>query len=322
MSQIRTGVVGVGHLGYHHARVYAGLENVDLVGVVDVDRVRAEKAGEDFNASVCGSVGELVARGVGAVSVAVPTTAHHGVVMDLLAAGVAVLVEKPIAATVAEAREMVDAARVAGRVLQVGHIERFNGAVLALTGVVRSPRFIECHRLSPYPSRGDDVSVIYDLMIHDLDLVLALVGTRVVQVDAVGVPVFSQYEDIANARIRFESGCVANLTCSRISVERMRKIRVFEQDAYLSTDYSEQEVLVYRKKPGRVAPGRSPMELVTVESLPVERDEPLKRELESFVECVRSGRRPVVSGEDGLAALELAQQVVDTARATRVRGSG
>lgn len=298
------------------------MENVDLVGVVDVDRVRAEKAGEDFNASVCGSVGELVARGVGAVSVAVPTTAHHGVVMDLLAAGVAVLVEKPIAATVAEAREMVDAARVAGRVLQVGHIERFNGAVLALTGVVRSPRFIECHRLSPYPSRGDDVSVIYDLMIHDLDLVLALVGTRVVQVDAVGVPVFSQYEDIANARIRFESGCVANLTCSRISVERMRKIRVFEQDAYLSTDYSEQEVLVYRKKPGRVAPGRSPMELVTVESLPVERDEPLKRELESFVECVRSGRRPVVSGEDGLAALELAQQVVDTARATRVRGSG
>jgi len=317
MSQIRTGVVGVGHLGYHHARHYALLENVELAGVVDIDRGRAEKAGEDFQVRVCGSVGELVERGVAAVSVAVPTTEHHGVVMELLAAGVDVLVEKPISATVAEAREMVDAARVGGRMLQVGHIERFNGAILALTGVVRSPRFIECHRLSPYPSRGDDVSVVYDLMIHDLDLVLALVGTRAVQVDAVGVPVFSQYEDIANARIRFESGCVANLTCSRISVERMRKIRVFEQDAYLSTDYSEQEVLVYRKKPGRVEPGRSPMELVTVESLPVEREEPLKRELESFVECVRNGRRPVVSGEDGLAALELAQQVVD-----RIRGSG
>jgi predicted dehydrogenase len=234
--------------------------------------------------------------------------------MELLEAGVDVLVEKPIAATVEEAREMVDAATGAGRVLQVGHIERFNGAVLALMGFVRSPLFIECHRLSPYPNRGDDVSVVHDLMIHDLDLVLALVGTRVVQVDAVGVPVFSQYEDIANARIRFESGCVANLTCSRISVERMRKIRVFERDAYLSTDYSEQEVLVYRKKPGRVEPGRSPMELVTVESLPVERDEPLKRELQSFVDCVRNGRRPVVSGEDGLAALELAQRVVDTIR--------
>ena len=317
MSQIRIGVVGVGHLGYHHARTYAGLENVELVGVVDVDRARAEKAGSDFNVGVCGSIGELVARGVGAVSVAVPTTQHHGVVMELLELGVDVLVEKPISATVAEGREMVDAARAAGRVLQVGHIERFNGAILALTGVVRLPRFIECHRLSPYPSRGDDVSVVYDLMIHDLDLVLALVGTRAVQVDAVGVPVFSRYEDIANARIRFESGCVANLTCSRISVERMRKIRVFEQDAYLSTDYSEQEVLVYRKKPGRVEPGHSPMELVTVESLPVEREEPLKRVLESFVDCVRNGRRPVVSGEDGLAALELAQQVVD-----RIRGSG
>jgi len=321
MSQIRIGVVGVGHLGYHHARTYAGLENVELVGVVDVDRARAEKAGSDFNVGVCGSIGELVARGVGAVSVAVPTTQHHGVVMELLELGVDVLVEKPISATVAEAREMVDGARGAGRVLQVGHIERFNGAVMALMRFVKLPRFIECHRLSPYPSRGDDVSVVHDLMIHDLDLVLALVGTRAVQVDAVGVPVFSQYEDIANARIRFESGCVANLTCSRISVERMRKIRVFEQDAYLSTDYSEQEVLVYRKKPGRLEAGRSPMELVTVESLPVKRDEPLKRELESFVDCVRNGRRPVVSGEDGLAALELAQQVVDTARATRVRGS-
>ncbi|MCX5772489.1 MAG: Gfo/Idh/MocA family oxidoreductase [Candidatus Hydrogenedentes bacterium] len=322
MSLLKTGVVGVGHLGYHHARTYAGLEHVELAGVVDVDRGRAEKAGEDFGAAVCGSIGELVKLGVDAVSVAVPTTQHYGVVLELLKAGVDVLVEKPISATVGEGREMVAAARGLGRVLQVGHIERFNGAVMALMRFVKLPRFIECHRLSPYPSRGDDVSVVHDLMIHDLDLVLALVGTRAVQVDAVGVPVFSQYEDIANARIRFESGCVANLTCSRISVDRMRKIRVFEQDAYLSTDYSEQEVLVYRKKPGRVEPGRSPMELVTVESLPVEREEPLKRELESFVDCVRNGCRPVVSGEDGLAALELAQQVVDTARATRVRGSG
>ena len=317
MSQIKAGVVGVGHLGYHHARNYASLEGVELAGVVDIDPAHAEKAGADFRARVCGSVRELVDQGVEVVSVAVPTTQHHAVVMDLLEAGVDVLVEKPIAATVAEARSMVEKACRGSRVLQVGHIERFNGAVLALAKVVRSPRFIECHRLSPYPSRGDDVSVVHDLMIHDLDLALALVGSPVVQVDAVGVPVFSKYEDIANARIRFESGCVANLTCSRISMERMRKIRVFEQDAYLSTDYSEQEVLVYRKKPGRVEPGHSPMELVTVESLPVERDEPLKRELQSFVDCVRNGRRPVVSGEDGLAALELAQRVINA-----IRGSG
>jgi predicted dehydrogenase len=264
----------------------------------------------------------LVDRGVKVVSVAVPTTHHYRVVMDLLAAGVDVLVEKPIAVTVDEAREMVGAARDAGRVLQVGHIERFNGAVQALAKVVKSPKFIECHRLSPYPSRGDDVSVVHDLMIHDLDLALALVRSPAVQVDAVGVPVFSKYEDIANARVRFESGCVANLTCSRISVERMRKIRIFEQDAYLSTDYSEQEVLVYRKKPGQVEPGHSPMELVTIESLPVERDEPLKRELQSFVDCVQNGRRPVVSGEDGLAALELAQRVIDAARAAHIGESG
>lgn len=317
MSEIRAGVVGVGHLGYHHARNYAGLDGVKLTGVVDVDAGRAWKAAEDFGSEVFGSVGELVKAGVDAVSVAVPTTQHHAVALVLLDAGVNVLVEKPIAGAAGEARELVAAAKRSGRLLQVGHIERFNGAVQALAGVVKSPRFIECHRLSPYPNRGDDVSVVHDLMIHDLDLVLALTRSPAVQVDAVGVPVFSRYEDIANARIRFASGCVANLTCSRISVERMRKIRVFETDAYLSTDYSEQEVLVYRKKRGPLPAGRSPMELVTVESLPVERDEPLRRELQGFVDCVRECRRPLVSGEDGLAALELAEQVVATIREQR-----
>jgi len=317
MSEIRAGVVGVGHLGYHHARNYAGLEGVKLAGVVDLDQRRAWKAAEDFDAPVYENIEELVGAGVDAVSVAAPTTQHHVLAMSLLEAGVNVLVEKPIAGALAEARAMVDAAKHSGAVLQVGHIERFNGAVQALTGVVNSPRFIECHRLSPYPNRGDDVSVVHDLMIHDLDLVLALTGGCAVQVDAVGVPVFSKFEDIANARIRFESGCVANLTCSRISVERMRKIRVFETDAYLSTDYSEQEVLVYRKKPGTVPAGHSPMELVTVESLPVERDEPLRRELQAFVACIRDGRHPVVSGEDGLAALELAERVIAAIRGQR-----
>lgn len=317
MSQVRAGVVGVGHLGYHHARNYAALEGVTLAGVVDIDDGRAAKAAGDFNVPAYGALRDLLAQNVNAVSVAVPTIHHYPVVMELLDAGVNVLVEKPITVTPDEAREMVAAATRTGCLLQVGHIERFNGAVLALTGVVRKPLFIECHRLSPFPSRGDDVSVVHDLMIHDIDLVLALVGANVVQVDAVGVPVFSRFEDIANARIKFATGCVANLTCSRISVERMRKIRIFEQDAYLSTDYSEQEVLVYRKKSGPLPEGKSPMDLVTVESLPVQRDEPLKRELQAFVDCVREGRRPLVSGEDGLAALELAQQIIDTIREQR-----
>jgi len=314
MEPVRVGVVGVGHLGYHHARNYAGLEGVVLAGVADTDAGRAAKAADDFDTVSYGSVAELTAAGVDAVSVAVPTTAHHAVAVELLAAGVDVLVEKPIASSPAEAREMVAAARDQGRVLQVGHVERFNGAVQALMGAVENPRFIECHRLSPYPSRGDDVSVVLDLMIHDLDIVLALAGAEVSSVDAVGVPVFSAYEDIANVRLRFASGCVANLTSSRISMERMRKIRVFSNDAYLSTNYTEQEVLVYRKKPGPPPPDVPPMQWITIDSLAVDRQEPLKRELQSFVDCVRERRRPEVSGEDGLAALELAQRIIDAAR--------
>ena len=314
MTPVRAGVVGVGHLGYHHARNYAALDDVTLAGVVDTDPARAAKAAEDFNTASYSSIRELVRAGVDAVSVAVPTTAHHAVAMELLAAGVDVLVEKPIASTSGEALEMVQAAAGHGRLLQVGHIERFNGAVMMLMGAVEAPRFIECHRLSPYPSRGDDVSVVLDLMIHDLDIVLALAGSEVTTVDAVGVPVFSPYEDIANARLRFASGCVANLTSSRISVERMRKIRVFSGDAYLSTNYTEQEVLVYRKKPGPVPPDVPPMQWITIDSLPVDREEPLKRELGSFVGCVRERRRPLVSGEDGLAALELAQDIIGAIR--------
>lgn len=310
MVPIRAGVVGVGHLGYHHARNYAALEGITLVGVVDTDEAKARKAAADFSVPWYRTVAELVAAGVDAVSVVVPTTWHRDVAMELIEAGVDILVEKPIAADSAEAREMVDTAKVKGRILQVGHIERFNGAVMALAGVVREPKFIECHRLSPYPNRGHDVSVVLDLMIHDLDIVLALVGGRVVAVDAVGVPAFSPREDIANARLRFDSGCVANLTCSRISVEKMRKIRIFERDAYLSTDYSEQAVLVYRKKPGPMPEGVSPMQWITIDPLPVVRDEPLKLELASFAQSVCERRRPVVSGEDGLAALELAERVI------------
>jgi len=196
----------------------------------------------------------------------------------------------------------------------VGHIERFNGAVLAFSQAIQAPRFIECHRLSPFPGRGTDVSVVLDLMIHDLDIILAMEQSEVVSLDAVGVPVFSESEDIANVRIRFASGCVANLTCSRVSLDRMRKIRIFEENAYLSTDYSAQEVLVYRKKSGPIPVGENPMEHITMEPLPVEKDEPLKLELRSFVDCVREGKPPIVRGEDGIKALRLAQDIMDFIR--------
>lgn len=317
MNPIRVGVAGVGHLGYHHARNYASLEDVTLVGVVDLDPERGRKAAEDFHVPWFKTLDEILAAGVDAVSVSVPTSAHFETATQLLNAGVDVLVEKPLAATTQEAEQMVALAEQRERILQVGHIERFNGAVIALFDAIKHPRFIECHRLSPYPNRGQDVSVVLDLMIHDLEIVLALDRSELVSMDAVGVSVFSEQEDIANVRLRFASGCVANLTCSRISLERMRKIRIFEQDAYLSTDYSDQEVLVYRKKPVRPEVVQNPMELITVDPLPVHREEPLRRELQSFVACVRDRTRPVVSGADGLAALRLAEDIVTFIREHR-----
>lgn len=314
MTPIRTGVIGAGHLGYHHARLYAALPESELAGVVDVDEAQRARAAGDFTVLACSEVDCLLEAGVEAVSVATPTPTHHDIVIRLLQAGVHVLVEKPMALTVAEAETMAAVARAHHCVLQVGHIERFNGAVTALFEALKRPRFIECHRLSPYPMRSTDVSVVLDLMIHDLDIVLALDGTEVVSVDAAGVPVFSRHEDIANARIRFASGCVANLTSSRVSIEPMRKIRIFEENAYVSTDYSDQEVLIYRKDPGPLPEGANPMESIRVEALSVQREEPLRRELASFLACVRNRERPVVAGEDGIRALRLAEQIVDDIR--------
>ena len=310
MEVIRAGVVGIGHLGYHHARLYSTMHGVDLVGVADLDEDRAGEVAAEFETRVFPTVSALLDYGVDAVSVAVPTLSHCDVATEVLRAGADALVEKPIASTVEEARAMNEIATESGRLLQVGHVERFNGAVLALTRHITKPLFVECHRLSPFPGRGDDVSVVLDLMIHDLDVVLALTKAKVTSLDAVGVPVFSTQEDIANVRLHFDSGCVANLTASRISVDSMRKIRIFEENAYVSTDYSEQEVIVYHKKPGEIPEGLSPMEWITIEPLEVSREEPLRLELTSFIECVRERRTPVVSGEDGLRALELAFEIL------------
>ncbi len=314
MASIRAGVIGVGHLGYHHARHYAAMPHADLIGIVDTDPDKAAKAAQDFNTRAYPDAAALIADGVEAVSVATPTTTHFEIALQFIEAGVHVLVEKPVAATVAEAERLTAAAARRGVTLQVGHIERFNGAVMAVFDHFHEPRFIECHRLSPFPMRGADVSVVLDLMIHDLDIVLAMDASEVLSLDAAGVPVFSQSEDIANVRLRFASGCVANLTSSRVSVDRMRKIRIFAENAYVSTDYSAQEVLVYRKKPGPLPPDGNPMEHIIIEPLPVLKDEPLKLELGAFIACVREGGRPVVSGEDGVRAMRLAQQVMDFIR--------
>lgn len=320
MPDIRVGVIGAGHLGYHHARIYKSLPGVKLVGVADSRLERRNLAAADFQVDVFESAEALLSKGLDAVSVVTPTITHEEVTLQCLRAGVHVLVEKPIAPNVESAERMTAAAEEHQRLLQVGHIERFNGAVMALEKALRRPRFIECHRLSPFPGRGVDVSVVLDLMIHDLDVVLAITKSEVVSIDAVGVPVFSESEDIANVRLRFASGCVANLTSSRVSLEKMRKIRIFEDNAYVSTDYSAQEVLVYRKKPGAIPAGSNPMEHISIDPLDVCKDEPLKLELAAFIECVQENRRPLISGEEALRALRLARQIEDNIKAQPAHG--
>jgi predicted dehydrogenase len=301
---LRVAVVGVGHLGRHHARVLASLDSVSLVGVVDDHAGRAAEVAAANNTQVFASVADLIGR-VDAVSVAVPTEAHASVALPLMAAGIHVLVEKPMTRSVVEADQMLQAARAAGVVLAVGHIEHFNPAVLAARPHIHEPRFIEVHRLGTFPERSLDIDVVFDLMIHDLGLVLELVGSEVVGIEAVGVPVLTPRVDIANARLTFANGCIANLTASRISREQIRKIRFFQPSTYLSIDYKAQEVEAWR-----LVPQDGAMPRIDGGKLDVLRDEPLKRELEDFVSAVRDKRAAGVTGEQGRAALVLANDIV------------
>jgi predicted dehydrogenase len=305
VKPLRVGVIGVGHLGRHHARLYAGLPQATLVGVADTDAERARLIGERHQVPGYAESAILLGQ-VDAVSVAVPTSAHHAVVTACLEAGVHVLVEKPIAVTVAEGRELVELARRRQRLLQIGHVERFNPAIRAVRPYVGRPGFIECHRLSPFGERGTDVDVVLDLMIHDLDMVLSFQPGPVEEVRAAGVPVLTPKIDIANARISFGSGCVANLTASRVSMTRMRRLRLFQRDAYISVDYQTRQGAICR----RVADsgGRPTIE---VEEVRGGDEEPLKLELETFLHAIANKTRPLVSGEDGVAALDLAYQVLD-----------
>jgi predicted dehydrogenase len=298
MKKLRVGVVGVGHIGGNHARIYAELPQAEFIAIFDIDPVRAAEIAAKYKAKAARSLEEFAGM-VDAASVATPTSAHFSVARDLLMRGKHLLIEKPITENSVDARELAQLAAGKRLVLQVGHVERFNPVLRALEQRLTHPRFIEAHRLSPYSNRSTEIGVVLDLMIHDLEIILHLVNSTVENIDAVGVPVLSRGEDIANARLRFASGCIANITSSRISPERMRKIRVFQEDAYLSLDYQEQSGEIYRRVNGHIA--REPVA--------IEKEEPLRRQLASFVNCALTGGEPKVSGSHAAAALELAIEI-------------
>jgi predicted dehydrogenase len=310
MREVRLAVVGVGHLGRHHARVASSLAGLRVVGVHDHHPGRAEEIAREFSLRVLSNF-EQIAEEAEAVVVATPTVTHAEIAGFFLDRGLHVLVEKPIAADLAHAEDLVQRARRAGRVLQVGHVERYNPAIEAALTLVAAPRFIEVHRLGVFTLRSLDVDVVLDLMIHDLQIVSALVGRPVREVRAAGVPVLTPKLDIANARLAFEGGCVANLTASRVSAEKVRKCRVFAPSIYVSVDMQAQSVSAFRLRRESGRPEILPVPVA------VSREEPLSRELADFRRAVAEGSRPLVSGEDGRDALALAERVLEAVETHR-----
>ena len=300
---LRVAVIGVGHLGRHHARILSTLPGARLVAVVDTNRGRAEEIARTVNTQAIFDARDLAGQ-VDAVTIAVPTELHRDIAMPFLEAAIPVLVEKPMARSVAEADELIGAAAKTGVALAVGQTERFNPAVEAARPLLSDPRFIEVHRLGTFPDRSLDIDVVFDLMIHDLDVVLSLVNAEVASIEAVGVPVLTGRVDIANVRLRFANGCIANLTASRISRDRVRKIRFFQPAAYLSIDYAAQKIELWR-----LVKGAGPMPSIEGGEVAVANEEPLKRELADFVEAVVSKRTPLVDGHQGRRALELAARI-------------
>ena len=306
---IRVAVIGAGEFGRNHVRVWREIEGAELAGIVDTDAERARKVAAEFGARVIRDVDALLQEHVDAVSLAVPTKDHARVGCHLLEAGFDLLVEKPMAASLREADEMIASAARAGRILQIGHVERFNPAVTAVQPIVSHPMFFEVHRLGVFSPRSLDVDVVYDVMIHDLDILLALVNAPVVDLKAVGIPVITGKVDIAHARIEFSTGAVANLTASRVSTERVRKMRFFQHQEYISLDFTRQDALRVRVQPGSARPRNALPEIdfAKLETTPVE---PLRAELAAFAESVRTRKAPLVDGAAGRRALELAGKVM------------
>lgn len=304
---VRTAVIGVGYLGRFHAQKYRESPQSKLVAVADAHAETAQRVAAELGVENVTDYRELFGR-VDAVSIAVPTPLHHEVAAAFLEHGAHVLLEKPITTTIEQARSLIDIAKRRNRVLQVGHLERFNPAIVAASKILKTPRFIESHRIAPFKQRGTDVSVVLDLMIHDIDLIQELVGQSIEHIDAVGSKVFSGDIDIANARIRFAGGCVANTTASRISLKQERKIRVFQDDAYLSIDLQQKILTVIRKKDA--GPVESPAQ-VAIEEQSFDQGDALRSEIEAFLNSVQNGTPPIVTGEDGLRALDTAIRIVD-----------
>ncbi len=300
-------MVGSGYLGRFHAQKYAALADARLVGVVDSSAAAREAVARETGTQAFADHRELLGL-VDAVSIVTPTPTHFAIARDFLAAGVDVLVEKPITVTQAEGAELVALAARTGRILQVGHLERFNAAVLAAEPYLASPRFIECQRLAPFKERGTDVNVVLDLMIHDIDIVQSIVDSPVESVDAIGTPVFSGAVDIANARLRFANGCVANVTASRVSMKTERKLRVFRDDAYLSIDLQQKILTVIRRRDGATAPGALP---VSIDEQSFPQTDALLAEIEAFLACVRTRNPPLVGGAAGLRALATAIRITE-----------
>lgn len=295
---INIGVIGVGRAGSLHTKIYSQIKGVKLIGVCDIDKEKVNEIASRFSTSAYTDYSALIKK-VDAVSIAVPTSLHYHIARDFLRQGVHTLIEKPIATNLKEADELLEIARKKRLLLQIGHIERFNAAVRRVKELLKKPVFIECHRLSPYPHRGTDVSVILDVMIHDIDIILGLVPSRITRIDAVGTSVLSPSFDIANCRIIFESGTTANLTSSRISDEVMRKIRIFQKDAYFSLDYKSQEAAIYTKK------GSS----IISHKIPIQKREPLLDELKEFVACIAKGKEPLYTANQARKALAVALEI-------------
>ncbi|MFH0913293.1 MAG: Gfo/Idh/MocA family oxidoreductase [Candidatus Omnitrophota bacterium] len=295
MQKIKVAVVGAGHLGSIHAKLYQEIDTCSLVGVSDIDKARLDQVSSSLNVPGYLNYQELFGK-VDAVSIAVPTKLHFPVTADFLKHKIHTLVEKPFTTNLKEADSLIKLAAKLRLILQVGHVERFNSAFSATLKLIKDPKFIECHRLSPFPNRSLDIGAVLDLMIHDIDIVLGLVNSPIKKIEAIGVPVLTHLEDIANARITFKNGCVCNLTASRVSDEWMRKIRIFLKNTYISLDYKNEEAFVYRKTDSGI----------TKETLPIEKEQPLKKELASFLDCVIQNKPPIVSGEVARQALKVA----------------
>ena len=306
MEKLKIAVVGAGRLGSFHTKVYSRLDNVKLTGICDCNLERAIEIGKKYHTASYSDYEDLFDKAE-AVSIAVPTSLHYNIAKDFLNHGIHVLIEKPVTKTLSEADELIEIAKEKKLIIQVGHIERFNSAVLAIEPFLSKPKFIECQRLGPFHKRVKDVGVVLDLMIHDIDIVLGLMKQDVVNIEAVGLSTVSDYEDVANVRLTFEDGTIADITASRVTKDVVRKMRIFQENSYVSLDYVTQEAAIFKKTDERIVK----------EKIKIRKKDPLKKELKSFVECVRTGRKPAVSGVEGRRALQVALEIIEKIRPSK-----